>query len=179
MTMVSITAVGAFDTVGSILVVALMIAPPVSAYLLTDRLPRMLGLSAFFGVLSAIGGYWLARFLDANIAGSMATVAGLLFGLVFLLAPDRGLIALARRRTRQRWVFAQTMLAIHLFNHEGSAEAAQENRMAHLSEHLRWQPEFARRVVRLAERQGLVERENGFLLLTETGRDVARAQMMG
>jgi manganese/zinc/iron transport system permease protein len=71
------------------------------------------------------------------------------------------------------------MLAIHLFNHEGSAEAAQENRMAHLSEHLRWQPEFARRVVRLAERQGLVERENGFLLLTETGRDVARAQMMG
>lgn len=179
MTMVSITAVGAFETVGSILVVALMIAPPVSAYLLTDRLPRMLGLSALFGILSAFGGYWLARWLDANIAGSMATTAGLLFGVVFLLAPERGLVALARRRKRQRWNFAQTMLAIHLLNHEGSPEAAYENRVAHLTEHLRWQPDFARRVVRLAERQGLVERQNGHLSLTPTGRDVARAQLMG
>jgi manganese/zinc/iron transport system permease protein len=179
MTMVSITAVGAFDTVGSILVVALMVAPPVSAYLLTDRLPRMLGLSALFGVLSALGGYWLARALDANIAGSMATMAGLLFGLVFLLAPERGLVALARRRARQKWTFAQTMLAIHLLNHEGSPEAAEENRVAHLSEHLRWEPGFAQRVVRLAEREGLVVRQNGHLALTETGRDVARAQMIG
>ena len=179
MTMVSITAVGAFDTVGSILVVALMIGPPVSAYLLTDHLPRMLGLSVLFGVFSAVGGYWLARGLDANIAGSMATVAGLLFGVVFLLAPERGLVALARRRARQRWTFAQTMLAIHLLNHEGSPDAARENRVAHLSEHLRWQPDFARRVVRMAERRGLVERENGHLLLTEAGRGVARAQLMG
>lgn len=179
MTLVSITAVGAFDTVGSILVVALMIAPPVSAYLLTDRLPHMLALSALFGILSAVGGYWLARWLDANIAGSMATMAGLLFGVVFLLAPERGLVALARRRTQQKWIFAQTMLAIHLLNHEGSPEADRENRVAHLSEHLRWQPEFARQVVRKAVHQGLVERENGHLALTASGRDVARAQMMG
>ncbi len=102
MGLVSVTAVGAFETVGSILVVALMIAPPASAYLLTDRLPRLLGLSVLFGALSAVGGYWAAHLLDASIAGSMASAAGLLFALVFLFAPERGLVAAAARRARQR-----------------------------------------------------------------------------
>jgi len=82
MSVVSVTVVGAFDIVGSILVVALMVAPPISAYLLTDHLPRMLGLSVIFGALSALSGFWLATLLDASIAGSMASMAGLIFALV-------------------------------------------------------------------------------------------------
>lgn len=178
MTLVSVTAVGAFDAVGSVLVVALMIAPPVTAYLLTDRLPRMLALSVLFGVLSAIGGYWLAHLIDANIAGSMATMSGLIFGAVFLVAPEQGLVALARRRARQKWAFAQTALAIHLYNHEGLPEADEESRVAHLGEHLRWPPEFATQVVRQAERRGLIARDNGHLLLTDTGREAARQAIM-
>jgi manganese/zinc/iron transport system permease protein len=174
MSLVSVTAVGAFDAVGSVLVVALMIAPPASAYLLTDRLPRMIGLSALLGVASAIGGYWLAHSLDASIAGSMATMSGVLFGLTFLLAPSRGLVAIARRRARQRWEFAQTMLAIHLFNHEGRPEAAVESRAEHLNEHLRWQPAFADQVVRQAERRGLVVLRDGTLALTDLGRQIAQ-----
>src|SRR5688500_7354483 len=119
MAVVSVTAVGAFDAVGSVLVVALMIGPAASAYLLTDRLSRMLLYSALIGVASAVSGYWVAHWLDASIAGSMATMVGVLFGLVWLLAPDRGLVAQARRRSQQRLAFAQTMLAIHLSNHEG------------------------------------------------------------
>ena len=76
MTLVSITAVGAFDAVGSILVVALMIAPPATAYLLTDRLSRMIGLSSLIGVASAIAGYWFAHYQDASIAGSMGLMTG-------------------------------------------------------------------------------------------------------
>ena len=119
MGLVSVTAVGAFDAVGSILVVALMIAPPAAAYLLTDRLPRLLLLAAAIGAASALAGYWLAYALDASIAGAMATMTGVAFGLALLLAPDRGLLAAARRRARQKLEFAQTMLAIHLANHEG------------------------------------------------------------
>ena len=174
MSLVSVTAVGAFDAVGSILVVALMIAPPATAYLLTDRLSAMLALSALAGVASALGGYWLAHWLDASIAGSMATMTGVLFGLAFLLAPDRGLVALGRRRRRQRWEFAQTMLAIHLMNHEGRPEAADESRVGHLREHLRWDGEFAERVVRQAQRRGLVLRRDGALALTDRGRRLAR-----
>ncbi len=177
MTLVSITAVGAFNAVGSILVVALMIAPPATAYLLTDRLLRMLGLSALLGAGAALGGYWLSYALDASIAGSMATVAGLEFGTAYLLAPTSGLIAAARRRARQRWEFAQTMLAIHLLHHEGLPEEAEESRVDHLPGHLRWEPAFATGVVKEAERRELVRESAGSLALTEHGRAVARAAL--
>ena len=173
MTIVSITAVGAFDAVGSILVVALMIAPPVTAYLLTDSLPRMIGLSALIGALSAVFGFFLAWALDASIAGSMATMAGIFFALAFLFAPQRGLAALAHRSRSRRWTFAQTALTIHLLNHQGTPDEAEECSVDHLQEHLRWEPQFAQRVVGQSERAGYIERENGHLLLTEDGRDHA------
>jgi manganese/zinc/iron transport system permease protein len=83
MTVSSITIVGAFDAVGPILVVALMIAPAATAYLFTKDLKKMLLLACFFGVFAAISGYWLAHFLDASISGSMTTVLAILFLLVY------------------------------------------------------------------------------------------------
>jgi manganese/zinc/iron transport system permease protein len=171
MTLVSITAVGAFDAVGSILVVALMIGPPATAFLLTDRLPRMILLSAGIGALSAISGYWASYSLDVSIAGSMATMTGVWFGTAFLLAPERGMLALRRRRTRQRWEFAETMLAIHLQNHEGSERALEESRIDHLHHHLRWDPAFAAKVVDRAVRAGIVQKSSAErLMLTDRGR---------
>jgi manganese/zinc/iron transport system permease protein len=177
MAVVSVTAVAAFDAVGAILVVALMIAPPATAYLLTDRLSLMLVLAALAGAGSAVAGYWVARWLDASIAGSIATVAGVGFALAFALAPGRGAVAVARRRARQRWRFAETMLAIHLLNHEGRPDAAAESRVEHLDESLRWRPDFAARVVRGAVRRGLVAERGGSLALTERGRAEARAAL--
>jgi manganese/zinc/iron transport system permease protein len=177
MTVVSITAVGAFDAVGSILVVALMIAPPATAYLLTDRLHIMLLLSAGVATAAALGGFWLAWIVDASIAGCMATVAGLLFTAAFLLAPERGILSVLRRRTRQRWEFARLMLAIHLLHHEGTEAAAEESREEHLSEHLRWEPAFARRVVLEAEASNLLVRADGLLTLTDHGRATAARAM--
>lgn len=178
MSLVSITAVGAFDAVGSILVVALMVTPAAAAYLLTDDLKRMLFLSALIAIVSAIGGYWLARGLNANIAGSMATVTGAVFVLVLLLAPERGLVALAQRRSRQALEFAQAMLTIHLLQHEGRPEAHEESRIDHLVEEIRWQPRFAERVARHAERAGMLLRQHGRLVLTEEGRQYARQAMI-
>jgi len=174
MTLVSVTVVGAFDAVGSILVVALMIAPPVTAYLMTDRLSTMLWLSALLGGVGAVAGYWLAHWLEANIAGAIATVLGLLFAVVWMIAPERGLAALLLRRFRQRWEFAQTMLAIHLFNHENLPEAERESRLDELHEHLQWSAPFVARVVGQAERRGLVLRQEGHLALTPDGRQRAQ-----
>lgn len=173
MTLVSITAVAAFDAVGSILVVALMIGPPAAAYLLTDRLGWMIGIGVGLGVASAVGGYWAAHVLDASIAGAMAGMVGLLFGAVYLAAPRHGVVAALRRHRHQRWEFAEKMLTIHLLNHEGKPEAERENRVEHLEEHLSWQHDFARRVVRKAQQDGLVRRSNGHLALTDHGRNVA------
>lgn len=170
MTIVSVTAVGAFDVVGSVLVVALMIAPPAAAYLLTDRLSHMLYISTGIGVASAISGYWAAHWLDASIAGSMASMTGVAFLLAYLFAPGRGLLALARQRARQRMEFAETMLAIHIANHTGSPEAEQENAIVSLNEHLNWSPGFTSQVVYQAKREGLVVEQSGLLALTEDGR---------
>jgi manganese/zinc/iron transport system permease protein len=169
MTLVSLTAVGAFDAVGSVLVVAFMIAPPAAAYLLTDRLSRMLLYSALIGMFSAISGYWLAHVLDASIAGSMATMTGVSFLAVYLFAPERGLLAQARRRRGQRIEFALTMLTMHIAHHTATHEAEQENQVTRLDEHLKWSPKFAMEIVSLAERNGLIREQNGLITLTESG----------
>ncbi|QGG48394.1 metal ABC transporter permease [Heliorestis convoluta] len=175
MTLVSVTAVGAFDAVGSILVVALMIAPPATAYLLTDRLHVMIALSALVGILSAIGGFGMAYYLDASIAGSMATVAGIIFALAFLFAPERGVVAGTRRRMEQRWNFALVTLTIHLWHREksapvvGKAYAIQE-----LRQHLRWSTAYFASVVERAIRRGLLTQRDDYVQLTEKGRRLAR-----
>ncbi len=176
--LVSVTAVGAFDVVGSVLVVALMVAPPSAAYLLTDRLPRMIAIAVVIGVLSAVLGYALARALDASIAGSMAAAAGGLFAVCFVAAPDRGLVAQARRGFDQRREFARRMLAVHLLHHERTAEAEVECRVGHLEEHLQWTPAFAERAVRQAERTGTLRRAGDRLSLTDAGRRYAQDSMV-
>jgi manganese/zinc/iron transport system permease protein len=84
MTMVSLTVVAAFESVGAILVVAMLIIPGATAYLVTHRLKTMLLLSVVVGVITAVGGFFTASWLDVSIAGSMAVVAGIVFGLVLV-----------------------------------------------------------------------------------------------
>jgi manganese/zinc/iron transport system permease protein len=170
MAMVSVTAVGAFDVVGSILVVALMVAPPAAAWLLTDRLPRMLALAAGFGAVSAVAGYWGAHLLDVSIAGAMATTAGLVFAGASVVAPERGVLAVARRRARQKREFAETLLAMHLQTHEGRPEAAVECSLETLHHHLHWTRERTRATAARMQRRGLVEEAGGLLRLTDDGR---------
>jgi manganese/zinc/iron transport system permease protein len=101
MSIVSVTVVGAFDAVGSILVVALMIAPPATARLLSNRLAVVLALSVGIAALVALLGYEVASALEASVAGSMAVRAGLLFGSVLIVAPERGILSRELRRRRQ------------------------------------------------------------------------------
>ncbi|MGB9692255.1 MAG: metal ABC transporter permease [Candidatus Sumerlaeaceae bacterium] len=173
MTLVSMTAVGAFDAVGSVLVVALMIAPAATALLLSHRLSAVLMLAAGIGAASALIGYWVAHAMDASIAGSMATTCGMMFLATYFFAPGVGLVAQVRRRQQQRIEFALRMLAVHLAQHERRPEALVENRPEHLVEHIRWTNDFARLVVRRALAESVVTLENGRLTLTEEGRALA------
>jgi manganese/zinc/iron transport system permease protein len=101
-------------------------------------------------------------------------MTGVAFLLAYLFAPERGLVAQSLRRARQRWEFAQQMLALHLLNHQGTEEAAEECSPAHLVRHLHWRPAFADAVLRRAEQTGLVRRQNGLLALTERGQALAQ-----
>jgi manganese/zinc/iron transport system permease protein len=179
MTMVSITAVGAFDAVGSILVVALMITPPATAYMLTNRLNRMILLSLLIGIVSAGTGCLMAFALDfISIAGAMATSSGVFFLAAFIFSPSQGLLLKWMRQRKQKWKFACHMLAIHLLDHEGTPQEEEENAVSMLTgPHMRWSEHFAARVVALSVSHGLIRREGERLFLTPLGRETARAVM--
>ncbi len=80
-TMVSLTVVAAFESVGAILVVAMLIIPGATAFLLTRRLDRMLFFSVIVAVVCAAGGFYGASYFNASIAGFMAVVGGVAFAL--------------------------------------------------------------------------------------------------
>lgn len=81
--MVSFTTVASFEAVGSILVVAFLVANPLAAFQWTDKLKVMLGLTIFFGLVSSIGGYYLALTINNSISASMVVISGLIFALSF------------------------------------------------------------------------------------------------
>ena len=83
MTTISLTTVAAFDSVGAILVVAMLVAPGASAYLISRSVKGMIGYSVTFGIISAIGGYYLAKWFDTSISGMMAVTLGGIFIIVF------------------------------------------------------------------------------------------------
>jgi manganese/zinc/iron transport system permease protein len=79
MSMVSYTTVSSFESVGAILVVALLVVPPATAFLWTKSLIPLLKFTAVLGIFIAVVGYYLAYWLDSSIAGMMVTVAGVIF----------------------------------------------------------------------------------------------------
>lgn len=174
MAVVSLTAVAAFDAVGPVLVVGFFVVPAAAAYLLTDRLAVMLVLAGVIGAGAAFAGTLAASEFNTTTAGAVAAALGAAFALVFAFAPGRGLIAQARRQARQRRAFYETMLAVHLMQHEGTPEEAEEARTSALHEHLSWPAKQVAAVVARAERAGLVTPAGELLKLTESGRARAR-----
>lgn len=170
MTVSSVTVVGAFDSVGAILVVALMIVPAATAYLLTHKLKSMLMLSVFFGLFSSIGGYWVANLLDASIAGSMATMLGVIFFTVYLFAPKKGLLAnlFKEKRQKSEVQLLAFLLHLHSLNEDNDLE---ERCVNHLYMHFRWTKSEADNILSLAKENSLVHLDGDCIYLTEKGND--------
>jgi manganese/zinc/iron transport system permease protein len=98
MVFVSVTAVASFESVGSILVVAMFVVPPAAAYMLTDRLGIMIGLSVVIALLASISGHiaalavprWFGYIDSTRTTGMMAVMAGVLFVATAMLGPKHG-----------------------------------------------------------------------------------------
>jgi manganese/zinc/iron transport system permease protein len=175
LTLTSVTAVGAMDAVGPILVVAFIVVPPSTAYLVSDNLKRMIAISIAIAVASAFLGYYSAMALRVSIGGMMALATGVFLALAFLFGPRYGFVAQQLRWRRQRLEYAEQLLLVHLYNHELTGPA-DESLPEALESHLRWRERQSRRVVeRAIERGHLVARgEEDVLQLTEKGRERAQ-----
>ncbi|PLR37490.1 hypothetical protein CYR32_06680 [Chimaeribacter coloradensis] len=101
-TLFSACTVAALQTVGAILVIAMVITPGATAYLLTDRFPRLLLLAVLIGAFTSAMGAWLSFYLDGATGGVIVTLQTLLFLLAFLFAPKHGLLGAWRARRHAR-----------------------------------------------------------------------------
>jgi manganese/iron transport system permease protein len=98
-TLLSAATVAALQTVGACLVIAMVVTPGATAYLLSDRFPNLLMISVTIGSLTSGFGAYLSYFLDGATGGVIVTLQSLIFVVAFIFAPKHGLLA-ARRRAQ-------------------------------------------------------------------------------
>jgi manganese/iron transport system permease protein len=96
-TLLSACTVAALQTVGAFLVIAMVVTPGATAYLLTDRFPRLIGVSVLIGTLTSLVGAYLSYFLDGATGGCIVVLQTAIFLAAFVFAPKHGMLA-ARRR---------------------------------------------------------------------------------
>ncbi|MDO9560887.1 MAG: metal ABC transporter permease, partial [Bradyrhizobium sp.] len=90
--------VAALQTVGACLVIAMVVTPGATAYLLTDRFGRLILISVALGAVTSFVGAYISFFLDGATGGVIVTLQTLLFIAAFIFAPKHGVIAARRRR---------------------------------------------------------------------------------
>lgn len=96
-TLLSVSTVAALQTVGAFLVICLVVTPGATAWLLTDRFPRLLIIAVTIGSVTSFLGAWVSYFLDGATGGIIVVAQTLLFLLAFVFAPTHGLLANRRR----------------------------------------------------------------------------------
>lgn len=100
MCVLSVVVVSSFEAVGAILVIAMLILPGAAAYLLSRRLPMMMGLTLVSSLLSSVLGMHVGIWLNCSTASAMVLVSALIFGFVWVLHPEQGLLRFRMRRLR-------------------------------------------------------------------------------
>ncbi|EAV1661431.1 iron/manganese ABC transporter permease subunit SitC [Salmonella enterica] len=101
-TLLSVSTVAALQTVGAFLVICLVVTPGATAWLLTDRFPRLLMIAIVIGSLTSFLGAWLSYWLDGATGGIIVVMQTLLFITAFIFAPKHGLLANRRRARLQK-----------------------------------------------------------------------------
>ncbi|EDW4539510.1 iron/manganese ABC transporter permease subunit SitC [Salmonella enterica subsp. enterica] len=101
-TLLSVSTVAALQTVGAFLVICLVVTPGATAWLLTDRFPRLLMVAVVIGSLTSFLGAWLSYWLDGATGGIIVVMQTLLFITAFIFAPKHGLLANRRRARLQK-----------------------------------------------------------------------------
>ncbi|MEX0849152.1 MAG: metal ABC transporter permease [Candidatus Dependentiae bacterium] len=162
MCLTSITCVGTFDIVGSIVVVALIIGPASTAYLISRTLHRMIHISFVAATLSVLLGYIFAYTLDVSIAGSIATMNGLLFLSALLFAPKRGLCAQYISNTKERKQHAMRLLCSYIKYHNACT-------FDQLADDMQWSHKKCSGIVQYALKEKFILQHENKLIVSKDG----------
>lgn len=174
MSLVSLTAVAAFNAVGSILVVALMIGPPATAIMITKDLKKTLFIAPLIGVINSVVGFGLAVVLDVNISGMIATITLVSFLLVLVGEPRNGIIRVLLKRAKQKREFAFIILALHVNNHYERKEIAYDN----IQYELNWSTSKYQKQIKRGLNANYFHIEDQCVYLTSQGQDFIDKQII-
>lgn len=178
MILVAAATVAAFEAVGSILVIAMLVCPAATARLLTDRLSTQIWMSLGIALATGVGGYLCATAAPAwlgadavSVSGMMTVVAGGLLALAAVFSPSHGIVARGvRRRALARSIEVDDLLgALYRLREGGESGAPASSLAAALG------GRSAARAIVTARGRGLVEERDGGVSLTALGLDAARA----
>ena len=116
MFLLTLVAVSSLQTVGTILVIAMLITPAATAYLLTNHLPTMIGLASTFGILSSVIGLFFSYSYNLASGATIVLTAALFFLLAFFFSPKKGLVFVNREKemeesTNEKFSLFLTLLA--------------------------------------------------------------------
>jgi manganese/zinc/iron transport system permease protein len=157
MCLTGITCVGAFDIVGSIVVVALIVGPAATAYLLTKNLSHLLYISLIAATTAVFIGYALAYVCDVSIAGSIATANGFLFLCTLICAPKRGLIAQQLWQRRRRITLAVSLVCEHIAH-------IQRCTITQLAYDFGWSERYCERIINYAHRKKMLKLQDNLII---------------
>ncbi len=165
-TCVSLVVVSAVSMVGVILVVGLLITPAATAYLLSDRLDRMMALAALFGVTSVVGGLYLCVWLDSAGGGAIMLFCTLQFLVVLTAAPRYGLLA--------RWLRLRNLVPQQVMEDVLTTILRQEEAtpLSVIRQHVPHSTSLSRALQQMAQDNLIQTSEQGYEL-TESGRKEA------
>ena len=170
----SVTTVGAFEAVGSILVVALLVVPPATSIMLTQQLKQIIALAAAISVLTSITGFYLAVYFDLIISGMISTLLGIIFLFVLLFNSKNGYffrLLSKRKKTIDNHI---AMLLVHLSQHSGTQEEAQECNQNNIAKHLFWKSKYTKKLIKIALQKKLIYLKEDILKLSINGKQQAK-----
>lgn len=184
MVLVAVTAVACFESVGNILVVAMLVVPPAAAQLVSERLGRVIGWSLVIAAASAIAGHWLATvvpqamgFRAVSTAAMIAVASGMLFIVCLLLGPHQGLVwRWWQRRQTTAEMLAEDVVG-WFYRHEEKASTTEATRPVvaakpeELARSLAVPASALQRNLNWLVRRGLLLNRSGSFELTEAGRE--------
>jgi ABC-type Mn2+/Zn2+ transport system permease subunit/Mn-dependent DtxR family transcriptional regulator len=169
MTLLSMSIVAGLQSVGVILIIAMLITPPATAYLLSDNLKKILFLSAFLGMISAVIGLYLSYHFNFASGASIVLVAVTLFLLAFLFSPKEGVVTkLIRRRGASKLVLMEDVIKLsYRFNeNKGKDKLGLTDSIANELGISNGKVESA---IRTLISKGLMKGDNGSYSLTQDG----------
>ena len=174
MTLVSLTAVAAFNAVGAILVIALMIGPPITALFLTKTLFKTILLTMGIAVFNSVIGYQLSRMMDVTISGMIASMTLLTFVVVMIFARKKGLIGRFVHLRKQKEAIAFATILVHIKNHEDTETAHVELDRETMHAHMQWRKEYLDKLLEKGRKNGYLKIDSGIVGLTEKGESYYR-----